>query len=1084
MLFRRIFLAVALAVAVLFASVPAQEQASVSPSLFAGLKWRNIGPHRASRTVAAAGHRRQPFTFYMAAVNGGVWKTTDAGRTWVPIFDDQPTGSIGSIAVAPSDPNIVYVGSGEGLHRPDLSTGDGVYKSTDAGRTWTRLGLNDAQQIPRIDVDPRNPNRLFVAALGHPYGPNEERGIFSSLDGGRTFRKVLYKDENTGGNDVDIDPVDPNVVYATMWEERQGPWENAVWAGTGGGIFKSTDGGITWKPLTNGLPPVIQANLAISPADRRRLYAAVAFAEQPGTSGNRGTTGIFRSDDAGQSWTRITTDTRPSGRIGGGDLPVPIPHPKLVDTVIMVATVSWKTTDGGKTWAVYKGAPGGEDYQNGWINPDNPDIILLAADQGAVVTLNGGDTWSSWYNQSTAQLYHVAADNAFPYRVCSGQQESGSACVASRGNYGAVSIRDWLPVGVDEYGYAAPDPLNADIVYGGRNVSRFDRRTGQVSIVGPVGGRGGGGGAATPGPVRSVRTMPVVFSEVDKVSLFFANNYLWKTMDGGAHWTRISPDLTRPTWETPKSVGKYLDDPAAKPQQRGVIYTIAPSYQDIRRVWAGTDDGLIHVTADGGLTWRDVTPPGVGPWAKISLIDAGRFNPHTAYAAVNTIRLDDMRPHIYRTHDGGATWTEIVTGIPNGETVNAVREDPRRKGLLFAGTERAVYVSFDDGARWQPLRLNMAASSVRDLIVKDDDLVAATHGRGFWILDDITPLRQIDASSSEKDAILFEPTTAWRVRWNTSTDMPWPKEEPTGANPPDGAIINYYLKSAGSGPVTLEIRGAGGRLVRRYSSDDPVTPIPDANSAPVPTYWYRLPQTLSAAAGMHRFLWDVHYQPIAGAGGGGRGGLPIQGIPYNSPSGATTPWVSPGTYTVTLNASGRSYSQPITVKQDPRVKTPAAVMQQVYALTEAMYFGAVEAQAAAAEVSALREQAAKIQAQGPAAQALAAFVQKAAALEGQRPAAGAAGGRGAMGGGRGEVAAPAAPNSLWAVSASLAGQMNSMQAADVAPTANTLSAITAALTAADAVMARSASLKSADLPALNATLKAAGLPPIGGGSVR
>ena len=679
-------------------SIPAQQTARLDPSLLAAMSWRNIGPHRASRTVAAAGHRAQPFTFYMAQVNGGVWKTTDAGRTWKPIFDDQDTGSIGSIVVAPSDPNTVYVGSGEGLHRPDLSTGNGVYKSTDAGGTWTHLGLRDAQQIPNIAVDPRNPSRLFVAALGHPYGPNEERGIFRSTDGGRTFEKVLYKDENTGGNDVDIDPSNPDVVYATLWEERQGPWENAVWAGTGGGIFKSTDGGATWKPLTTGLPQVVQANLAISPANPKRIFATVAGADQPGMlDGARGAQGIYRSDDAGETWTRITTDARPSGRIGGGDLPMPIPHPKDPDTVIMASTVSWKSTDGGKTWAPFKGAPGGEDYQNGWFNPDNPDIVLLAADQGAVVTLNGGATWSSWYNQSTAQMYHVTADNAFPYRVCSGQQESGSACVSSRGSYGAISLRDWMPVGVDEYGYVAPDPLDPDIVYGGRNVTRFDRRTGQVSAVGPLGGRGGAPGA--PNVYRTVRTMPVVFSEVDKRSLFFANNHLWKTVNGGKSWSRISPDLTRKAWDTPKSVGKYSSLPGAKSHERGVIYTIAPSYQEINRIWVGTDDGLIHLTVDGGTTWKDITPAAVTPWAKVSLIDAGRFSPLTAYAAINTLRLDDLRPHILRTHDGGRTWTEIVSGIPEGETVNAVREDPRRKGLLFAGTERAVYVSFDDGGQ-------------------------------------------------------------------------------------------------------------------------------------------------------------------------------------------------------------------------------------------------------------------------------------------------------------------------------------------------------------------------------------------------
>jgi photosystem II stability/assembly factor-like uncharacterized protein len=1004
--------------------------------------------------------------------NGGVWKTTDAGRTWKPSFDDQPTGSIGAIVVAPSDPTRIYVGSGEGLHRPDLSTGNGVYRSSDAGRTWTHLGLRDAQQIPALAVDPRNADRLFVAALGHPYGPNEERGIFRSTDGGRSFQKVLYKDENTGGNDVDIDPANPQIVYATLWEERQGPWENSVWAGTNGGIFKSADGGTTWRPLTGGLPPVVQANLAISPANTKRIYALIAAADGPGSSSSRGASGIYRSDDAGETWTRASNDNRPAARIGGGDLPIPLPHPKDQNTVIIAGTVSWKSTDGGKTWAPYKGAPGGEDYQNGWINPENPDIVLLAADQGAVVTLNGGETWSSWYNQPTAQMYHVAADNAFPYRVCSGQQESGSACVSSRGNYGAISLRDWLPVGADEYGYVAPDPLDPDIVYGGRNVTRFDRRTGQVSSVGPVGGRGGAPGAQ--GTFRTVRTMPVIFSEVDKRALFYANNHLWKTVDGGQNWKQISPDLTRETWTTPKSVGKYLDQQTAQPAQRGVIYTIAPSYQDVNRVWVGTDDGLIHVTADGGGTWSDITPPEVGPWAKVSIIDAGRFDPLTAYAAVNTLRLDDLRPHIFRTHDGGRTWSEIVKGIPEGETVNAVREDPKRRGLLFAATERTVYFSLDDGGNWQSLRLNMPITSVRDVIVKDDDLVVATHGRGFWILDDITPLRQIDARSADQDAVLFTPTTAWRVRWNTSVDMPWPVEEPTSPNPPDGAIINYYLKSRAAGPVMLEILQTDGRLVRRYSSTDPVTPIPAARAAPVPLYWYRPPHVLSTEPGMHRFIWDVHYQPLGdGLGGGGRGGLPIQAIPYNTAPAPGTPWVNPGTYTVKLTVDGKSYTQPIQVKQDPRVRTPAIAMARVYSLTSAMYFGAEGALTATRTAADLRGQVVKLQANasGPLAEALAEFDKRLAALEGTRTTGG--GGRG----GRGGAPVPAGPpDTLWRVAEVLSGLMNSMQAADVVPTTNTLNAVTSATAAASRVMSRWAAFRTMDIPELNAKLKAAGLP--------
>jgi photosystem II stability/assembly factor-like uncharacterized protein len=1087
-------LSVCLGVLALIASIPALVASSSpagrgfslanNPDLFAELRWRTIGPYRAGRTKAVAGVPSQPYTFYIGVCNGGVWKTTDAGRTWKPIFDDQPTGSIGWVAVAPSDPDVIYVGSGEGLPRPDLSTGDGIYKSTDAGRTWTHLGLRDGQQIPKIAVDPRNPNRLFVAVLGHPYGPNQERGIFRSTDGGQSFQKVLYKDENTGGKDVDIDPSNPDVVYATMWETRQGPWENAAWGGTGGGIFKSTDGGTTWKQLTKGLPDdLTEAELAIAPSNPSRLYATV-------NAGGGG--GIYRSDDAGETWTRNTTDARPASRI---DEAVPHVHPKDPDTLLITNIVSWKSTDGGKTFVPFKGAPGGDDYQNAWFNPNDPNIILLVADQGAVVTLNGGQTWSSWYNQPTAQLYHVMADNAFPYRVCGGQQESGSACVTSRGNDGQITFREWHPVGVEEYGYAAPDPLNPDIVYGGK-VTRYDRRTGQVSNVGPVGG-GGREGAPAPGAVtyRTVRTQPVVFSTFDPHALFYANNVLWKTLDGGITWKQISPDLTRKSWTAPKSIGTYTSEASAQSRQLGVVYTIGPSYRDINRIWVGTDDGLIQTTADGGLHWTDVTPSQMSPFMKVFIIDAGRFDPLTAYAAVNTLRIDDMRPHIYRTHDGGKTWKEIINGLPDGAAVNVVREDPKKKGLLFAGTETQVYVSLDDGDHWQSLRLNMAPSSVRDLIIKDDDLVVATHGRGFWILDDITPLRQIDTKTADGAAVLFKPTTAWRVRWNTNTDTPLPPDEPNAPNPPEGAIIDYYLKSAAAGPVTLEILQQNGRLLRRYSSTDPVTPIPDPSTAPLPLYWYRPPQALSTAAGMHRFTWDVHYQPLAGGGGGrGGGGLPIAAVPYNTVPAPSTPWVAPGTYTVKLTVDGKSYTQPISVKADPRVKTPLPVMQQVYTLTRAMYSGAVDAQAAASKVAAMREQLAqrRPKAQGAVAQAIADFDKKAEALQGAAAAGGrGAGGRGAGLGGLGAAptgraggpetaagAATSAPETLSTVSAALGGVMNSLQSADVPPTAIQLAAITRAQQTAARVMARWNSFRGPELAALNAKLKAAALEPI------
>ena len=877
---------------------------------FAEMRWRHIGPFRGGRTVAAAGIPSQPNVFYIGVNNGGVWKTTDYGRVWTPVFDEQPTGSIGAIAIAPSDPNIIYAGSGEGLQRPDLSTGDGIYKSTDAGKTWTHLGLRDGQQIPMIAVDPRDPNRLFVAVLGHPYGPNAERGVFRSRDGGQTFEKVLYRDEDTGAIDVILDPQNPDVVYAALWEARNGPWENAYFAGEGSGLYKSTDGGTTWHQLTNGLPKGVQlgrVGIEVSRSNPKRLYAICGTTEESG--------GLYRSDDSGESWQRVNTDERIWGR--PGDFNEVRADPKNADVVYVANVVTWKSTDGGKTFASLRGAPGGDDYHRLWINPDDPNIILNASDQGAVITVNGGATWSSWYNQPTAQMFHVNTDNAFPYRVCGGQQESGSACVESRSDDGQITFREWHPVAVEEYGYAVPDPLDPDIVYGGK-VSRYDRRTDQFMDV-------------TPKPLRAadyrvVRTQPVAFSPADPHILYFASNTLWKTTSGGRQWTQISPDLTRKTWAVPANVGKYAAGVEVK--QRGVIYAIAPSPLDVNRIWAGTDDGLIHVTTNGGKTWQNVTPSALVPWAKVSVLEASHFDANTAWAAINTFRLDDLRPHIYRTRDGGRTWTHVTSGIPDAGIVNVVREDPKKKGLLFAGTEREVYVSFDDGDHWQSLRLNMPASSVRDLVLHDDDVVVATHGRGFWILDDIEPLRQLGDVAG--NVHLFKPQRAWRYRWNKNTDTPLPADEPAGQNPPDGAIIDYWLASDAS-EVVLEIVDGAGNVVRRYTSSDP--DIEPADTGNVPWYWIRPRRPLAKTAGMHRMTWDVHYAPLPNA----KATYPIAAIPHDTAPDPTSPWALPGTYTVRLTANGKTVTQPLVVQMDPRVKTSAADLAKQFDLSMQVY---------------------------------------------------------------------------------------------------------------------------------------------------
>jgi photosystem II stability/assembly factor-like uncharacterized protein len=885
----------------------------IDPALLHGLKYRNIGPHRAGRTVGVSGVASQPNVFYIGVNNGGVWKTNDYGQTWKPIFDSENTSSVGDVAVAASNPNVVYVGSGEGIQRPDLSIGNGLYKSTDAGATWKNMGLFDAQQIGGISIDPYNENRIFVAALGHPYGPNKERGVYRSLDGGKTLEQVLYIDENTGAVQVGIDPNNTNIVFATIWSARQGPWENGAWNGEPSGLYKSIDGGNTWKKITKGLPTTKQDGLGrigftIAPSNSKRMYATVD-AEKNG--------GIYRSDDAGESWYLLTSDGRLWGR--GADFAEVKADPKNENIVYSANVVMWKSVDGGKNWKGIKGAPGGDDYHRIWINPNNTNIIAIGLDQGGTITVNGGETYSSWYNQPTAQFYHVSTDNAFPYNVYGGQQESGSVGIASRSNDGNISFREWHPVGVEEYGYIAADPLDPNIIYGGK-ITKYNKLTGQVQNISPE--------PVRTGKVRFIRTAPVLFSPVDNKTLFFAGSVIFKTTTGGDTWEQISPDLTRESYDIPESVGIFNTPDLKTMARRGVVYTVAPSYQDINTIWAGSDDGLIHITKDGGKHWKNITPSTLTSWSKVSMIDASRFDNNTAYVAVNRIRCDDMTPHIYKTSDGGVTWKKIINGLPN-EPINTVREDAVRKGLLFAGSENAVYFSLDAGENWQSLRLNMPATSIRDLVIKDDDIVIGTHGRSFWILDNITPLRQLKVNA-QKETTLYKPQQAIRVRWNMNTDTPLPPEEPAGENPPDGAVIDYYLNN-NADEVQLNIFNDKGTLIRRFSNKDTLYNIPDVN---IPLYWIRPQQILSAKQGAHRFLWDMKYSPL---------NVPVEypmtAVKHNTAPSPTAPWVMPGNYTVKLTVNNKVYVQNFTVKMDPRVKTPMIQLQKQHDLSVICYEG-------------------------------------------------------------------------------------------------------------------------------------------------
>jgi photosystem II stability/assembly factor-like uncharacterized protein len=872
-------------------------QAASQGSFLSELRWRMIGPFRGGRTVGAVGVPNQPGLFYIGVNNGGVWKTDDYGRTWAPIFDDQPTGSIGAIAVAPSAPNVIYVSSGEGLQRPDLSTGDGIYRSTDAGKTWTHLGLRDGQQIASIIVDPQDPLRVFVAVLGHPYGPSEERGVFRSTNGGDSWQKVLYKDADTGAVALAFDPSNSKTVYASLFASRQAPWENGEMYGPNSGLYRSTDGGDTWQHLTGGLPTAKDGlgriGFSVAPTLPNRMFALIEASNG----------GLFRSDDAGLNWRKINDQPRIWGR--GSDFAEIKVDPVNPDLLYICNTSTYRSDDAGLSWTAIKGAPGGDDYHTIWIDPLEPRVILLASDQGAAISVNKGRTWSSWYNQPTAQLYHVATDNRWPYRVYGGQQESGSVGIASRGNDGQITMREWHPVGAEEYAYVAPDPLHPNLVYGGK-VTCFDWDTGQVKDCGPD--------VLGTGNYRFLRTAPLEFSPSDPHSLYLAGNVIFRTRDGAHTWEEISPDLTRPD---PDGNAVFK-----KPGRRGVIYALGLSPKDPNVLWAGTDDGLVHRTPDGGKQWFDVTPPDLTSWSKVAQIDAGHFSAGTAYVAVNRMKLDDMRPHAYCTHDAGQTWTEIDSGLPDDAPVNVVREDPLQPGLLFAGTERAVYFSLNDGARWQPLRLNMPATSIRDLVIHGADLVVATHGRSFWILDNISALRQWSAAAAAKSAYLFQPEDAVRVHSNNNSDTPMPPEEPAGKNPPAGAIIDYVLKSQAK-DVALQVLDPSGRLVRSFTNHD-TPPSVHAEDLEWPAYWLRTYRVLSSAQGFHRFTWSLCFPPLM------RGFFTMGAVIGDTPFIGEGPWVRPGTYKLRLTVDGFVSEQPLKVVADPRMKAPAAVLEHQY----------------------------------------------------------------------------------------------------------------------------------------------------------
>jgi photosystem II stability/assembly factor-like uncharacterized protein len=878
-----------------------EEEPPKGPKELAGLRYRLVGPPAGGRVSRVAGVPGDPLTCYAATASGGVWKSADGGVSWKPVFDDQPTSSIGSIAVAPSDPNVVYVGSGEANIRGNVEQGDGIYKSTDAGKTWQHVWKQDGQ-IGTMAVHPKDPDIAYAAVLGKPFGPNPERGVYRTRDGGQTWEKVLAKDPDTGASDVALDPSNPRIVFAGLWQARRRPWE-LVSGGPGSGLYVSRDGGDTWKQLTgNGLPEGIwgKVGVAVAPSDPRRVYALVE-AEKGG---------LFRSDDGGETWSLASAHRALRQRAWYyTTLTV---DPRNPDVVWFPQVPMLKTVDGGKTIRSVKGIHHG-DHHDAWIDPLDPRRMITANDGGVDVSADGGETWHAPM-LPISQFYHVATDSSVPYRVFGAMQDLGTASGPSN-SLSSAGIRhgDWHTVGGGEAGHAVADPSDPDVVYAGEYfgiLTRYDRRTRQARNVSVWPDNPSGHGASFP-RYRFQWTAPIAVSPHDPKTVYHGANVLFRTRDGGETWTAISGDLTRDDKTKEGWSGGPITGDNTGAEYYGTIFAVAESPREKGLLWVGSDDGLVHVTRDGGATWVNVTAnlPGLPEWGTVTTIEPSPFDAAVAYLVVDAHRLDDPRPFLWKTADYGKTWRSLAAGMPRDVYLHAVREDPKKKGLLFVGTETGVSYSPDDGATWKELRLNLPTVAVHDLVVKDDDLVIGTHGRSIWILDDLTALREWSKGVAAQGAHLFtaRPAVRWRYDGPISSQVKGP-----GQNPPVGAVFHYWLKDDPKGDVSLEILDGTGTVIRRLTSRKVVPETPKDD--PDPGEDEPEKKALSKKAGLQRAVWDLRHE----------GAPKIKPAKIDSGNPAEGPMALPGTYTARLTVDGQVITTPVEVRLDPRVTASRA----------------------------------------------------------------------------------------------------------------------------------------------------------------